>query len=371
MSHFLEERVVPVLRRLRRKIYHKIRFKTWFRKYNYRRRKGGQMDEYIARFKTPEEMADKKYMRALRRDMAHCLRKYGSYYDEYFLFGFEGQDDAYRDSFITEGIRMSFYPRMNDPKNTNMLENKYLTYKKFRDMFKREVICVRHRDEITEEMLANFKAFTERHPDYIVKPIYAAFGKGVHFDSVNNYASPEEALQAVHEKGAVLEEIIRQGAAMAVIHPESVNTLRVPTAVIKGEDGEPEVRLFNPTLRVGQNHSIIDNFSAGGISALIDPETGVIFSDGADKKGHSYEVHPDSGVRFKGFQIPDWDQAVDMVKTAALMVPGNHYCGWDLAYTADRGWCMVEANCTAQMGGMQLVTKTGRKAELEALIAKM
>ena len=32
---------------------------------------------------------------------------------------------------------------------------------------------------------------------------------------------------------------------------------------------------------------------------------------------------------------------------------------------------MVEANCTAQMGGMQLVTKTGRKAELEALIAKM
>ena len=103
----------------------------------------------------------------------------------------------------------------------------------------------------------------------------------------------------------------------------------------------------------------------------IDPETGLIFTDGADKKGHTFACHPDSGVRFKGFQIPHWEEVLSMVKQAAMMVPGNHYCGWDLAYTADRGWCMVEANCTAQMGGMQLVTKTGRKAELEALIAKM
>ena len=113
-----------MFRKLRRKIYYKIRFQNWYRKYNYRRRKKGQIDEIIARYKTPEEMADRKYMRALRRDMNHCLQKFGSYYDEYFNFGYEGQDDAYRDSFITEGIRLSYYPRMNDPKNTNMLENK-------------------------------------------------------------------------------------------------------------------------------------------------------------------------------------------------------------------------------------------------------
>ena len=64
------------------------------------------------------------------------------------------------------------------------------------------------------------------------------------------------------------------------------------------------------------------------------------------------------------------DKAVAMVTTAAHMVPGNHYCGWDLAYST-HGWCMVEANCTAQMGGMQIITQTGRKAELEALIAQM
>lgn len=360
-----------MLRKIRRKIYHKIRFKTWYRKASYYHRKRDKIDDYIEKFKSPEELCDKGYVRALRRDMIHSLMKYGSYYDEYFLFGFEGQDDAYRSSFITEGIRMSYYPRMNNPKNTNMLENKYLTYKKFQEMFRRDMICIRHRDEIRPDAVENFRAFTEKHPAYIVKPIYAAFGKGVRFDRLANYPSAEEAFAAYHEKGAVLEEIIEQGADMAVIHPESVNTLRIPTVILRDEKGEPEVRLFHPTLRVGQRDSIIDNFSAGGISALIDPDTGIICSDGADKKGHTFACHPDTGVRFRGFPIPDWDEAVAMVKKAALMVPDNHYCGWDLAYSARNGWCMVEANCTAQMGGMQLVTKTGRKAELEALIARM
>ena len=196
--------------------------------------------------------------------------------------------------------------------------------------------------------------------------INAAFGKGVHTESIADYPYPEAAHAAYSAHGAILEEIIEQGEALARIHPQSVNTLRIPTVVLA--DGE--VRLFHPTLRVGRGDGIIDNFSAGGISALIDPETGCICSDGADKKGRRYVAHPDTGVRFNGYRLPEWDKVVAMVTTAAHMVPGNHYCGWDLAYST-HGWCMVEANCTAQMGGMQIITQTGRKAELEALIAQM
>ena len=205
-----------------------------------------------------------------------------------------------------------------------------------------------------------------RDRDYIVKPIYAAFGKGVHTESIRDYPYLEAAHAAYSAHGAILEQIIEQGEALSRIHPQSVNTLRIPTVVLA--DGE--VRLFHPTLRVGRGEGLIDNFSAGGISALIDPETGCICSDGADKKGRRYAAHPDTGVRFNGYRLPEWDKAVAMVTTAAHMVPGNHYCGWDLAYST-HGWCMVEANCTAQMGGMQIITQTGRKAELEALIAQM
>ena len=359
-----------MVRELRRKIYRKIRFKNWYRKAYYYQRKKDKIDDIIKEFKSPEELLDRRYYKSLKRDMIKSLFKYGSYFNEYFYFGFEGRDDEYRKGFITEGIRLSFYPRMNDPKNTDMLENKYRTFKKFQEMFKRDVVCVRKKDEFTPEAIDELTEFTEKHPHYVVKPIYAAFGKGVHFEDIQDYSTVEDAWNAYHENGAIIEEPIIQAEGMSCIHPQSVNTLRIPTAVIKGENGEPEVCLFNPSLRVGMGESIVDNFSAGGISALIDPESGKIYTDGADKKGHNYEVHPDTGVKFKGFQIPDWEQAVYMVKKAALMVPGNHYCGWDLAYSVN-GWCMVEANCTAQMGGMQLVTKTGRRKELEALISKM
>lgn len=360
-----------MLHELRVKLYRKIRFKTWYRKMYHYHSWRNRLDGVIRGHKSPQELSDRRYYRKLKRDMIHCLMKYGAYYEEYFSFGFEGKDEAYRSSFITEGIRMSFYPRMNDPKNTDSLENKYRAYKRFKDLYKRDVICIRKRDEETGDAVSVLTEFGAKHERYVVKPIYAAFGKGVHIEGLSDYESPLAAYRAYHEHGAVLEELIEQGAAMAEIHPQSVNTLRIPTVIIKGADGGPEVQLFNPTLRVGRHGSVIDNFSAGGITALIDPESGVVFTDGVDKKGNSYELHPDTLVRFKGYRIPHWGEAVAMVKQAALTVEGNHYCGWDLAYTAERGWCMVECNSTAQMGGMQIVTKTGRRAELEALIARM
>lgn len=359
-----------MLKKLRRKIYRKIRFKNWYRKAYYYHRKRGKQEEYIALFKGEEALSDRRVVNTLKRDMIRSLFKYGSYYDEYFLFGYEGQDEAYRSSFITEGIRLSYYPRMNLAKNTETFENKYLAYKKFGDLYKRDMLYIRKkRDETappTDEALAQLESFGKKHAEYIVKPVYAAFGKGVHKDSLANHESLEQAYEEYAHSGAVLEELICQAGDMARLHPHSVNTLRVPTVLL--ESGE--VRLFHPTLRVGKCDSVVDNFSAGGISALIDPATGLICSDGADKKGVRYTEHPDTHVQFKGFQIPEWDKAVEMVKAAALVVEGNHYCGWDLAYS-DKGWCMVEANSTAQMGGMQIITREGRKAELEQLISLM
>ena len=265
---------------------------------------------------------------------------------------------------------MSFYPRMNLDKNTDMLENKYRTYKKFKDMFKREVIRIRKNQKPTSENLKVLEEFAQRNESYVVKPAYAAFGKSVRKEQISMYESVEAAYKFYSRNGVVIEELIQQGDEMSRIHSNSVNTLRIPTVIIRDEKGKQQVKLFHPSLRVGQGSSFIDNFSSGGLSALIDPDTGVIYTDGADKKGHRFKFHPDSGVQFKGFQIPEWEEALAMVKEAAMVVPDNHYCGWDLAY-GKQGWCMVEANCHAQMGAMQMVTLEGRKNELEELIAQM
>ena len=81
--------------------------------------------------------------------------------------------------------------------------------------------------------------------------IYAAFGKGVHTESIRDYPYLEAAHAAYSAHGAILEQIIEQGEALSRIHPQSVNTLRIPTVVLA--DGE--VRLFHPTLRVGRGEA--------------------------------------------------------------------------------------------------------------------
>ena len=105
---------------------------------------------------------------------------------------------------------MSYYPRMNDPKNTNMLENKYLTYQKFRDFYGRDVLRIKKGAQPTPAALEALRDFTQAHPRYIVKPVYAAFGKGVHTESIADYPYPEAAHAAYSAHGAILEEIIEQ-----------------------------------------------------------------------------------------------------------------------------------------------------------------
>lgn len=360
-----------MLRKLRRKLYYKVRFKTWFRKTSYYWKKRKKIYEYMTKFRSDEQLGSRWYVFCLRWDMIYCLLRYGSYYDEYFLFDFEGKDNAYRSSFITESVRMSYYPRMNQPKNTGMLENKFSTYRKFQDYFKREMLQIRSTYKITDERLSEFEAFVTRHPSFVVKPIYASYGNGFRIVIISEYESPADAYRVLHKRGVVVEELIVQDPEMGILHPQSVNTLRIPTVISRDEQGEEQVYLYNPTLRVGKNGSVIDNTSSGGICALIDKETGLLYTDGADKRGNYYERHPDTGVAFKGFRIPQWEEAVALVKEAALQVPGNHYTGWDLALSEGRGWCMVEANCHAQMSGMQFVPRVGRKPELENLIARM
>lgn len=365
-KNLCERSVFPVLKKLRRKVYRKIRFQTWYRKAYYYHRKRRDLDKTIAQYRGVDVLSDKKRLYRLRRDMIRSLFRYGSYYNEYFLFGYEGKDAAYRDGFITEGIRMSYYPRMNDPKNTNMLENKYLTYQKFRDFYGRDVLRIKKGAQPTPAALEALRDFTQAHPRYIVKPVYAAFGKGVHTESIADYPYPEAAHAAYSAHGAILEEIIEQGEELARIHPQSVNTLRIPTVVLQTAACGSSIRRCASDAATASSTTSAPAASAHSST----PRPGCICSDGADKKGRRYAAHPDTGVRFNGYRLPEWDKAVAMVTTAAHMVPGNHYCGWDLAYST-HGWCMVEANCTAQMGGMQIITQTGRKAELEALIAQM
>ena len=87
----------------------------------------------------------------------------------------------------------------------------------------------------------------------------------------------------------------------------------------------------------------MDNFNSGGMVAPVDELTGIVKDKAIDKNKNLYAVHPYTGTNIEGFAFPDWEQAMDMVRKAAQVVPQMGYLGWDVAFTPD-GPCLVEGN---------------------------
>ncbi len=104
----------------------------------------------------------------------------------------------------------------------------------------------------------------------------------------------------------------------------------------------------------------------GGFLCPIDQETGIV-KGARDDFTKSHDVHPDTGVRIKRFEVPLWDEAVKLSKELAMVTPSNRWTGWDLALTKD-GWVMVEGNHRANFRGtkqeMRDLLKTIGKEDL-------
>ncbi len=294
-------------------------------------------------------------------DMVYSLHRFGCMFDEYFLYGFPTLNTEGRNSFVTDKIRWSYYARMNSSEANELFNNKEKSYKLFKKYYNRDLILVLNNDD--KELFCNF---ARKHREFIVKPYNSSGGRGVYKVSVN-----DNDLDACFEglikdgTGVVCEELIEQSCTLSLFHAASVNTVRVPT--VRDEQG---VHLFHPLLRTGVGGNLIDNATGGGIFALVDPTTGIVCTEAKDEKGNTFLSHPNTGVVYPGFQLPDWDNAVKLVNELAYVVPDNHYVGWDLAHTKN-GWVMVEGNPRGQLIMMQLFCRNGFKKELESYIDRI
>lgn len=299
-------------------------------------------------------------MREYTYDMVYSLHRFGCMFDEYFFYGYETLNTQGRESFITDKIRWDYYAQMNQDENKELFNNKRKAYELFGAFYKRELI------EITEDADAEkFRAFAKSNECFIVKPIDGSGGRGIYITCREEYENLDVMFGQLRKYGpVVVEELISQCADMAALHPESLNTLRVPTVKLKDR-----VVLLPPVLRMGRGKAIVDNATSGGIIVAVDADTGICTRVGVDEQGNSFIRHPDTGVVLPGFQIPRWDEAVALVNELAHVVQTNNYVGWDLALT-DQGWVMVEGNPRGQML-MQIATPKGMKEEIEAYIAQM
>ena len=285
---------------------------------------------------------------------------YGFTENEFCCYGFSGLTPEERLNFLSdrESVLLSYL--VNDLDAMRVFSDKRQTYLQFREAYGREALFV-----ASPEDRGALECFLRRHPVCTVKPVVGACGKGIRQIDASSCSDVQLLFDSLPEKGSMLlEETIRQSGEMASFHPASVNTVRVVTFV---SDGKPA--LLWAFLKTGRGGSFTDNGASGGIMAGIDLCGGRVVTSGVDEAGTRYARHPDTGVPFVGFAVPEWDDLRRRCESLASILPQVRLVGWDMAHTAS-GWIVVEGNAQPEMIGPQATFGKGMRRDVLALLQK-
>lgn len=298
-----------------------------------------------------EKASNPRHLRKMYGDVLFCRFLYGINTEEYFIYEFDKLSHEGRKTFVTRSNKYPYYSLLNDQDYTPYFNMKTETYRKFKEFYKREVLCI-----YDESDFPQFADFIRRFPKFIYKPADDYGGHGVQIYDAGEYDSPEALFAQIIQGGfCVVEELIVQAEEIARLHPQSVNTMRVVAYLSPG--GKTSIQWC--FLRMGMGGSNTDNMSSGGLAAMVDPETGIIRDAGRDWKGDEHIFHPDTGCQLVGFQIPEWEQLCQLVCRLSNVLPQVRLVGWDLAYT-DQGWIFVEGNARPQCVSAQITKYNGK-----------
>ncbi len=288
-----------------------------------------KLDNSINSYMTP---ASKASLWVIRGKMVLAKKLFGIDYPDFFQCRGDQLSLYQLSRIVPFKEQEKLWLQINAVDSRIILFDKYKAFLHFKDYYQRDIVFVSDGNNVDE-----LNSFCQSHPQFIVKPLSSSCGWGIQLIDMNESSFCVDRFLESSPNGFVVEELIKQNAALSNLHPESVNTLRINT-VNYGDS----VEIKWPCLRIGCGNSIVDNAGAGGVFGAIDVATGVV-TNVSDEFHHTFTEHPDTGIPLVGFQIPRWQEACKMAKELAGMIPDCHFVGWDLALT-DTGWVMVEGN---------------------------
>lgn len=279
-------------------------------------------------------------------------------YIMYHLYRFGLEDKR---EFISDVERVRILSKINKKGLRDIVNNKFDLYLKMKPLFGRDVEAI-----YTEDDKQKFMDFTSKHDEFVLKPFNESMGRGVTLIHKDPETDIEEEFQELLKTNRtfLMEERIIQDERLAAFNKDSLNTIRL-MIYYDGENAVPVTGFF----RTGREGSFVDNAGAGGIFADIDVKTGILDTDGADEKGRAYEVHPNSGLKYKGFQLPEWENAVKVGCEGNKMLGTPCFIGWDLALNDKGTWVVVEGNSYPQFVN-QVPLGYGLRPYLKSILKK-
>ncbi len=291
--------------------------------------------DYKGLFKTVKSVHKKSGISRIKLffDIVKCGLKYGAGYKDYELSEWWSLNAEQRATYVTRGINNTIVTLLNNKEYYHILDNKIEFNNTFSAYLGRKWI------DMSKATVDDFKAFLDGLDVIISKPIAEACGRGVEKINVADYPTYEALFDYLKSiNSGLCEEFVVQHEDVSKLYPLSVNTYRIVTVLT--EDTPHIVYAF---VRIGNGGRFVDNINAGGMAAPVNIETGVIEYPAFDKDSNYYESHPYTNCAIKGYQLPQWDKAVETVLKAATVVKEVGYVGWDVAATKD-GVVLIEGN---------------------------
>lgn len=206
--------------------------------------------------------------------------------------------------------------------------------------------------------------------DVIIKPSMSSRGNGVHKLSIvggitefDNKKVTVEDLFERYRKNFIIQKAIHQHKDMGALNPTSVNTIRVLTF-----RSGMEVLVIYAVVRIGRQGQVIDNQSAGGISAMIN-EDGTLCKYGHGSVGDDNILKTDTGIVLEGYKIPHFTDVLEAVKRAHYNLPFFDIVGWDMSVDETGTPVLVEWN--GNPGPSQTACGTGLGKYTERIIREL
>ena len=262
-------------------------------------------------------------------DIVYCSIKYGAGPYDYQEFEFYNLNSKERKTYLTRVKNNAIVRIFNDKEIAKKFDDKVEFNKIFNKYLKRDWLYL---DNNYEE----FVKFCESKKDFIAKPVGGSGGEGIELIKVDNKNYKKIYEYLISNNKLLVEEKIVQNKKIGMLNKTSVNTFRI----VSFFDGK-ETHILNVVFKIG-NGGVTDNFSSGSMYTFV--RDGKIIVPAIDRDDNIFYEHPISKINIVGYEIPNYDKVIDLVKECAKKVPEVKYVGWDVAIT-DSDAVIIEGNC--------------------------
>lgn len=274
---------------------------------------------------------------SLLTDMLNCVFRYNISILEYFQFRFYKKNQEERKKWAGTGYMFEFQLAMNPKSERDILDDKTKFYKSYGKYFVHnvgDIADLKSKPELVQKLLNNPSG------KLVFKAADGKCGAQVEIKKTTEFTADNIVSFMEANDFDLVEEFIIQHPKLQALSPSAVNTVRIFTQL----DRYNKVIILGCRQRISVN-SPVDNMAAGNMAAPIDEKTGIVNGPAvySDITKHEETKHPVTGVNIIGFEVPFWNEIIEMVKEAALLHPQNRSIGWDIVVT-EKGPGFIEGN---------------------------